>query len=155
MSAATTVAASPSEPSAYLALADDAVRELERLPAQRVPLADLGRGIADDDRLTAFGLFVEASRAVLSAVEEELERISDARRRFGAAGYDDLLAQAGPPVEHGHDKPGDVQCRVEIRLDELGIALQGAETLEGVVLALDRHDELFRGGEGVHREEPE
>jgi MarR family transcriptional regulator, 2-MHQ and catechol-resistance regulon repressor len=30
-------------------------------------------GIADDDRLTAYGLFVEASRAVLAAVEDELD----------------------------------------------------------------------------------
>jgi hypothetical protein len=44
---------------------------------------------------------------------------------------------------------------VDVLLDEVDVAEQLPEALQGVVLALDRHDQLLGRGHGVDSEEPE
>ena len=55
---------------------------------------------------------------------------------------DDLIGELGPGVvHHAHDR-ADLQRRVEVAPHEVDVAQQLAEALEGVVLALDRHEHL-------------
>ena len=49
----------------------------------------------------------------------------------------------------------DLERRVEVRLHQLDVAQQLAETLEGVVLALDRDEHLVGGGQAVDGEQAE
>ena len=81
------------------AAAERALAPLERLAPERV-----GEGCATSSCACAVGSDLHAFLASLEAepdrldhVEGELERIADARRRFGASGYGDLLAPAPPP----------------------------------------------------------
>ncbi len=53
-------------------------------------------GIADDDRITAFGLFLEAWTAVSAHVERELEAVAG----ISSAEYGVLLRLARTPGEH-------------------------------------------------------
>jgi DNA repair protein RecN (Recombination protein N) len=84
---------------ALTAAAERSLAPLERLAPE---LARAGEELRDVElRLRELGSDLRAFLASLEAepdrveqVESELERISDARRRFGAADYDDLLARA-------------------------------------------------------------
>src|SRR5207248_3608751 len=55
---------------------------------------------------------------------------------------DDLFRQAGAGVVHRQDDGTDLQIRVEVGLHQTDVAQQLPQTLEGVVLALDRNDDL-------------
>ena len=66
----------------------------------------------------------------------------------------DLLGEPGARVVHREHDPPHVERRVE-RPDQRHVAEQLAETLERVVLALDRHDHVVGRGEPVHREQAE
>ena len=84
---------------ALTAAAERSLAPLERLAPE---LARAGEELRDVElRLRELGSDLRGFLASLEAepdrveqVESELERISDARRRFGAADYDDLLARA-------------------------------------------------------------
>jgi len=86
------------------AAAERALAPLERLAPE---LASAGEELRDLElRLGELGSDLRGFLASLEAepdrvehVEGELERISDARRRFGAADYDDLLARAAAARE--------------------------------------------------------
>jgi DNA repair protein RecN (Recombination protein N) len=86
------------------ALAERSLAPLERLAPE---LARAGEELRDVELrlrevgsdLRAFLASLEAEPDRLEHVEGELERIADARRRFGAADYDDLLARAAAARE--------------------------------------------------------
>ena len=85
-------------PPALAGAAERAVAPLERLAPE---LARAGEELRDVELrlrelgsdLRGFLASLEAEPDRLEQVESELERISDARRRFGAVDYDDLLAR--------------------------------------------------------------
>ena len=86
------------------AAAERALAPLERLAPELAragdELRDLElrlREVGSD--LRGFLASLEAEPDRLEQVEAELERITDARRRFGAADYDDLLSRAGAARE--------------------------------------------------------
>jgi DNA repair protein RecN (Recombination protein N) len=95
-------AISPDEGDGAATLAAVAERSLAPLERLAPELARAGEELRDVElRLREVGSDLRAFLASLEAepdrvehVEGELERISDARRRFGAADYDDLLARA-------------------------------------------------------------
>ena len=72
-------------------LAPELARAGEELREVELRLSELGSD------LRSFLASLEAEPDRLEHVEGELERISDTRRRFGAAGYDDLLERRGAP----------------------------------------------------------
>ena len=69
--------------------------------------------------------------------------------------FDDLARQLGPWIEHGHDDPRQPQVRIDVLLDQAHVPQELPQPLERVVLALDRNDELLRGGERVDRQQAE
>ena len=66
-----------------------------------------------------------------------------------------LLREVGARVVHGQQDRGEPQVGVEVLLDQFDVAEQLRETLECVVLALDRDEHLARGDERVDRQQPE
>ena len=74
-------------------IAPELARAAEELRDVELRLRELGSD------LRGFLASLEAEPDRLEQVEGELERISDARRRFGAADYDDLLARAAAARE--------------------------------------------------------
>ena len=74
-------------------LAPELARAGEELRDVELRLRELG------SELRGFMASLEAEPDRLEHVEGELERIADARRRFGASGYDDLLARAAAARE--------------------------------------------------------
>ena len=81
------------------AAAERALAPLERLAPELARAGDELRDLElrlreTGSDLRAFLASLEAEPDRLEQVEGELERISDARRRFGAADYDDLLGRA-------------------------------------------------------------
>ena len=94
--------------------------------------------------LHAFLASLEAEPGRLDAVEAELERIAEARRRFGAAGTEELLARAAAAeaelaqVEAGVDPLQEAEravATVEARVDELAGALSRARAGAAVPFA--------------------
>jgi DNA repair protein RecN (Recombination protein N) len=86
------------------ALAERSLAPLERLAPELAQAAAELRDVELRLRETASDLrgflaSLDAEPDRLERVEGELERIADARRRFGAAGYDDLLARAAAARE--------------------------------------------------------
>ena len=51
--------------------------------------------------------------------------------------------------------PGESELRVDVLLDQADVPQELSQALERVVLALDRHDQLLRGREGVDRQQAE
>ncbi|HXV56547.1 MAG TPA: AAA family ATPase [Gaiellaceae bacterium] len=80
----------------------EAVRSLESVAALAPELAEVARELGDAEiavregasTLRAFLASLEAQPGRLEEVESELERIADARRRFGAATTEELLERA-------------------------------------------------------------
>jgi DNA repair protein RecN (Recombination protein N) len=95
-------ALAPEEGEGATGLAAAAERSLAPLERLAPELAAAGEELRDlelrlreiGSDLRGFLASLEAEPDRLEHVEGELERIADARRRFGAAGYDDLLAGA-------------------------------------------------------------
>ena len=67
----------------------------------------------------------------------------------------DLCRQSRPGVIHRQQDRGDVQPRIEVRPDEVDIAHQLTEPLEGVVLALNRDEHLCPRHQGIDRQQTE
>jgi DNA repair protein RecN (Recombination protein N) len=119
----------------------DAVRALEGVAGLAPELgeiaADLGeaeiRAREGASALRAFLASLEAEPGRLEAVEAELERIADARRRFGAADTEELLARAASAraeleeVEAGAD-PLEAADRAVAEADARAAELAGALT---------------------------
>ena len=66
-----------------------------------------------------------------------------------------LVRQLCSGVVHGQHDGRDVKALVQIRRNQMNVAKQLTETLEGVVLALDRHQHLGRRRQTVYRDQPE
>ena len=64
-----------------------------------------------------------------------------------------LVGQLGPGVVHGEDDGRDVELRVEVGRDQVDVAHELAQTLEGVVLALDGDEHLVGRRQGVDRDQ--
>ncbi len=89
--------------------------------------------------LRGFLASLEAEPGRQEEIEAELDRIAEAKRRFGAAGYDELLAQAGEAraeleaVASGADPLAGAESALveaEARVAELGGALADARRSE-------------------------
>src|SRR5438128_4319042 len=67
----------------------------------------------------------------------------------------DLLRQLGACVVHREDDGADLELRIQVRLHQLDVPQELTQTFEGVVLALDRHDDLVRRRQPVDGEQAE
>lgn len=151
------------------AAAERALAPLERLAPELAraaeELRDLElrlREVGSDLRRFLSSLEAEPDR--LEQVEGELERISDARRRFGAVDYDDLLARAAAAreeleaLEGGHDPAAaaaEALAAAEARTQQLASELRAARQAAAEPFAAAVADEL-RGvgmGDGEFRAE--
>jgi DNA repair protein RecN (Recombination protein N) len=124
-------------------LVAEAARALDAGASLAPELAEVQAELADAEvrvrdaasTLRAFLASLEADPHRLEVVEAELERITDARRRFGVATYDDLLAKAAgareelEALETGGDPlaaAGDALTQAQTRVDELAGELAAA-----------------------------
>ena len=71
--------------------------------------------------------------------------------RFGG----DVRGQVRPGVEHGQDDPVEREARVEMVADEIDGGEQLGQTLECVVLTLERDEDRIGGGQGIDGQETE
>jgi DNA repair protein RecN (Recombination protein N) len=154
---------------ALAALAERSLAPLERLAPELAQAAaelrdvDLRLREAASD-LRGFLASLEAEPDRLEQVEAELERIADARRRFGAADYDALLARAADAkqeldaLEGGLDPvaaAAEALAAAEAQARELAAQLRGAREAAAEHFAAAVAEEL-RGvglGEGEFRVE--
>jgi DNA repair protein RecN (Recombination protein N) len=139
-------------------LAPELARAAEELRDVELRLRELGSD------LRAFLASLEAEPDRVEHVEGELERIADARRRFGAADYDDLLARAAAArdelaaLEEGLDPAAaaaEALAAAEERAGRLADELRSARTAAADPFAAAVAEEL-RGvgmGEGEFRVE--
>jgi DNA repair protein RecN (Recombination protein N) len=121
----------------------DAARALDAVASLAPELGEIAADLGEAEirvregasALRAFLASLEVEPGRLEAVEGELERIADTRRRFGAADTDDLLARAVAAraeldqVEAGADPLEAAERAVaeaEARAEELAAALSGA-----------------------------
>ncbi|HWN22778.1 MAG TPA: AAA family ATPase [Gaiellaceae bacterium] len=119
-------------------VAERAVAPLERIAPE---LARAGEELRDlelrlrelGSDLRAFLLSLEAEPDRIEHVESELERISDAKRRFRCASYEDLLARAGEAraeldaLAEGHDPAAaaaEALAAAEARAQQLSVDLR-------------------------------
>jgi DNA repair protein RecN (Recombination protein N) len=128
-------------------LVAQAARALDGAASLAPELAEVQAELADAEvrlrdaasTLRAFLASLEADPDRLEIVEAELERISDARRRFGAATYEQLLARAagardelealeagGDPLAAAEEVVAQAQARVDELVGELAAARAGA-----------------------------
>ena len=61
----------------------------------------------------------------------------------------DLLREVGARIEHGQEQAAEVEARVEVAPDRLQGARELSQALQGEVFALDGHQHLVSGREGV------
>ena len=154
---------------ALAGLAERAVAPLERIAPE---LARAGEELRDlelrlrelGSDLRAFLLSLEAEPDRIEHVESELERISDAKRRFRCASYEELLARAGEAraelgaLAEGHDPAAaaaEALAVAEERARRLAEELRGARSARAEAFADAVAGEL-RGvgmGEGEFRAE--
>jgi DNA repair protein RecN (Recombination protein N) len=121
----------------------EAVRALEAVAGLAPELGEVAADLADAEirvregasALRAFLASLEAEPGRLETVEQELERITEARRRFGAPSTEELLARAATAraelaqVEAGIDPLVEAEREVkeaEERVDGLAAALSAA-----------------------------
>ncbi|HXV33071.1 MAG TPA: AAA family ATPase [Gaiellaceae bacterium] len=121
----------------------EAARALDAVAGLAPELAETARDLGEAEirvreaasTLRAFLASLEAEPGRLEAVEDELERIAEARRRFGAATTEDLLARAEAAraelaeVEAGADPLADAEqaaAVAEARAEALAVALSTA-----------------------------
>ena len=150
----------------------EAVRALEAVAPLAPELGEVAADLADAEvrmregasTLHAFLASLEAEPGRLDAVEAELERISEARRRFGAVDTDELLARAAAArvelaqVEAGADPLEEAEralAEAEQRAEEIGAALSAARAKAAEAFAEAVAEEL-RGlgmGDGEFRVE--
>lgn len=65
----------------------------------------------------------------------------------------DVARQLGAGIEHRADDRAHTQARIEVLAHEVDVAQQLTEAFKGVVLALDRHDDLMGRGQAVDRQQ--
>ena len=66
-----------------------------------------------------------------------------------------LVGELRAGVVHDADDDRHLERRVEVLLHEPDVAQELAQALEGVVLALDGHEDLGRRRQAVHRQQAE
>ena len=168
--AAEAIAPEDGEGAAALAgAAERAVAPLERIAPE---LARAGEELRDlelrlrelGSDLRAFLLSLEAEPERIEQVESELERISDAKRRFRCASYEELLARAGEArgeldaLAEGHDPAAaaaEALAAAEARVQKLSDDLRAARA-DRVAEFADAVASELRGvgmGEGEFRAE--
>jgi DNA repair protein RecN (Recombination protein N) len=168
--AAEAIAPEDGEGAAALAgAAERAVAPLERIAPE---LARAGEELRDlelrlrelGSDLRAFLLSLEAEPERIEQVESELERISDAKRRFRCASYEELLARAGEAraeldaLAEGHDPAAaaaEALAAAEARMQKLSDDLRAARA-DRVAEFADAVASELRGvgmGEGEFRAE--
>ena len=165
-------ALSPEEGEGATGLTAAAERSLAPLERLAPELARAGEELRDVELrlreigsdLRAFLASLEAEPDRLEQVEGELERISDARRRFAAVDYDDLLARAAAAreeleaLEGGLDPvaaAAEALAAAEARTSELAAGLRASRQASAAGFA-DAVAEELRGvgmGEGEFRVE--
>jgi DNA repair protein RecN (Recombination protein N) len=150
----------------------EAVRTLESVSALAPELGEVAADLGEAEirvregasTLRAFLASLEAEPGRLEAVEEELERVAEARRRFGAATTGELLARAADAqgelaqVESGVDPLEEAERTVgeaEARAEKLGKTLSRARADASEPFAEAVADELqgLGLGEGEFRVE--
>ena len=158
-------ALAPDEGEGATGLAAAAERSLAPLERLAPELARAGEDLRDIELrlrevgsdLRAFLASLEAEPDRLEQVESELERISDARRRFGAAGYDDLLARAAAARDElaaladGLDPvaaAAEALAGAEVRSSELASALRTSRQAAAEPFAAAVAEELRGVGMG-------
>ena len=148
----------------------EAVRALEAVGRLAPELAEVAADLAEAEvrlreaasSLNAFLASLEAEPGRLDAVEAELDRISEARRRFGAADTEELLARAAAAqtelaqVEAGVDPLEETERAVvqaDERVEAIAVALSAAraeaagpfaEAVAGELQGLGMGDGEFR-----------
>jgi DNA repair protein RecN (Recombination protein N) len=151
------------------AVAERSLAPLERLAPE---LAHAGQELREVElrlrelgsELRGFLASLEAEPDRVERVEEDLERISDARRRFGAADYEDLLARATAAreelaaLESGHDPAVAAQEALDAaqaRSEQLAAGLRAAreEAVEPFAAAVAEELRGVGMGEGEFRVE--
>ena len=135
----------------------EAERALERVSGFAPELGDLLGDLGEAEirlresasSLRSFLASLEAEPGRLEAVEEELERIAEARRRFGASGYEELLASAAEarselaaldagadPLAEAAQALGEAEASVDGLVRELGaVRAQAAPEFADAVAA--------------------
>ena len=158
-------AISPDEGDGAAALAAVAERSLAPLERLAPELARAGEELRDAELrlrevgsdLRAFLASLEAEPDRLEQVEGELERIADARRRFGAVDYDDLLARAAAAreelaaLDQGHDPAAaaaEALAAAEARVAQLARGLREARRAAAEPFAAAVAEELRGVGMG-------
>jgi len=148
----------------------EAVRSVEGAAALAPELAEVAAELGEAEirvregasSLRAFLASLEAEPGRLEAVEGELERVADARRRFGAATTDDLLARAAAaraeleqveagvdPAQAAEQAVAEAEARVDALAAELSAARFGAapsfaEAVAGELQGLGMGDGEFQ-----------
>ena len=143
----------------------EAVRTLESVSALAPELGEVAADLGEAEirvregasTLRAFLASLEAEPGRLEAVEEELERIAEARRRFGAATTEELLVRAADAqgelaqVESGVDPLEEAErtlVEAEARAEKLGKTLSKARADSSESFADAVADELQGLGMG-------
>src|SRR3954469_23252229 len=108
----------------------------------------LAVGVVLDDRAAANGRLGELDRLADPRLEDQVAEVL-------LEDLDGLLGVDGPRVEHRRQDPLDLDAGVEVLPDHLKGVLKLDQAAHGEVLALDRDDDLVRGGEGVDGQQPE
>ena len=131
------------------ALAERALAPVERLAPE---LAQVGGELRDAElrlreaatELRSFLVTLEAEPGKLEEVEAELDRIADAKRRFRAQTYEELLARAAEArvelaaLDEGHDPASaarEALAAAEREVERLGAELQAARQRHASPLA--------------------
>ena len=107
------------------------------------------RGVVLEDRSSmARGLGEPDGPRDDGLVDDFLKMVSDLGDNGGI--------QVGPPVEHREQEPGDREGGIRAaRADAFGDIHEEAESLQGVILALDGHEDLVCRRERVGHEDAE
>src|SRR2546425_2155593 len=82
-------------------------------------------------------------------------RVEDLPREVALDLVPDLEREARPPLEHGQDDAQDPELGIQPLTHELDRLEQMRQPLEGVELALQRHENPAGGGQGVDGQQAE
>lgn len=111
----------------------------------------IGRGasavwIVGDDGLAVAGGLGQTGGAGDNRVEDQLLEV---RPDLGH----NLLREAGAAVEHCHHHAQQGQARVGTGSNLVQQPREHRDALEGIVLALERHEQVISGGKGIEGED--
>ena len=103
--------------------------------------------IVVDDGLAEAGGFGQAGAAGDHGLEDPLAEML-------AHFADDLLRELGAAVIHGHDHARELQPRIDAAVVQLGHdPVEHGDAFQGVVFALQRHEDAIGGGKSVEGED--